>query len=93
LLTSESSIENRTLRGGEIRVRHLYPLIIAAVLMLTLITWLNSIIHAQGVSFVTISGVATSGDDDYVQGLSRYGITGGITGMPRHISAADHRAK
>jgi hypothetical protein len=74
-------------------MRYLYPLIIAAVLMLALITWLNSTIHAQSVSSITTKSLAGGGDDDYVQGLSRYGITGGITKMPRHISAEDHRAK
>jgi hypothetical protein len=49
-----------------------------------LITWLNSTIRAQSVSSITISGVAGS-----------YALWhhGGITGMLRHISAADHRAK
>jgi hypothetical protein len=74
-------------------VRHLYPLLFAAALTLALISWLNSTIDAQTVSSIATKSAAASRDDDYVSGLSRYGITSGITKMPGHTSAVDQRLR
>ena len=94
LLTSESAIQNRAFRGeGESAVRHLYSLLVSAVLILALISWLNSTIDALTVSSIATKNATASGDDDYVQGLSRYGVTSEIKKMPGHTSAVDQRLR